>query len=76
MIRRIALGLAVALFATTGVADAKEYWVKAGASGKGVSKDDPAGVLQPLLAKAKRGQRNGPRSASSWERLETFLRAA
>lgn len=47
--------VAAALVATAGTATADTYWIKAGASGKGKSQEDPAGVLQPLLAKAERG---------------------
>ena len=35
-----------------------------------------AGLPKAFLAKAKRGLRNGPKSAKSWERLEEFLRAS
>lgn len=34
-----------------------------------------AGLPKAFLAKAKKGQREGPRSVGSWERLERFLRA-
>ncbi|MGE0713507.1 MAG: hypothetical protein AB7N76_36430 [Planctomycetota bacterium] len=35
-----------------------------------------AGLPKAFLAKAKRGERGGPRSLASWDRLEAFLGAA
>ncbi len=44
-----------ALFACTGTANATVYYVKAGATGKGKSKAEPAGSVAAILAKVRRG---------------------
>ena len=50
--------------------------VKARWTGSDRELEREASLPKAFLAKAKKGLRNGPRSAASWSRLEAFLRAA